>query len=179
MEPAVEPAIIDQLPRPLTRIEHVAFETWKCTGIVPYKYQVDFALALDSGKDVLCVAGTGSGKSLAFVMVLFIRTDTIIWIVSPLNVIENQMAENYRRYGLSAVSVNASTINPQLIKVRFPRIHCHILTTTYRTSKLANTMSLYHPPKRTRMLTSSGNALFLTTLPTSATVQSPTKLTVL
>jgi hypothetical protein len=113
---------------PLTQIEHIAFETWKRTGVVPYKYQVDFTLALDAGRDVVCIAGTGAGKPLAFVMITFIRPDAMVWIVSPLNVIEYKMARNYQKYGISAVSVNASTISPQLLEVSFPRIHCRLFT---------------------------------------------------
>jgi hypothetical protein len=57
-------------------------------------------------------------------MIAFTCPDTMIWIDLPLNIIENQMARNYLRYGLSAVSVNASTISPQLLEVSTLQIHC-------------------------------------------------------
>jgi hypothetical protein len=135
MEPSVGPAIIDSLPLPLTPVQHVAYETWRRTGVVPYKYQLELTLALDSGRDVFCVAGTSSGKSLVFVMIAFIRPNGMIWIVSPLNVIENQIERSYKRYGLSAVSVNASTLAPQLLQVRSPRIHAGFLSRHRRTAR--------------------------------------------
>ncbi|KAF8598992.1 hypothetical protein BDV93DRAFT_408450, partial [Ceratobasidium sp. AG-I] len=72
----------------------------EATGIVPYQYQVNVTAALYSGRDVLCVAGTGSGGTLAFVMICFMRLDAIVWIVSPLNFIENQQNKQFRAWGL-------------------------------------------------------------------------------
>ncbi|KAG9089849.1 hypothetical protein FRC06_001364 [Ceratobasidium sp. 370] len=40
----------------------------------------------------------------------------MVWIVSPLNFIENQQCEQFRVWGLHAVGVNASTITPQLLE---------------------------------------------------------------
>ncbi|KAG8739149.1 hypothetical protein FRC10_006096 [Ceratobasidium sp. 414] len=116
MELAADAATLDNLPRPLTAIDHLIVETYRVTKFVPGVFQLDFALAIDSGLDVLCVASTGSGKSLAFVMNHFLRPDFITWIISPLNVIEHQMAANYNKYDIPAVAVNASTLNPTLLK---------------------------------------------------------------
>ncbi|KAG9097596.1 hypothetical protein FS749_005927 [Ceratobasidium sp. UAMH 11750] len=41
---------------------------------------------------------------------------TIIWIISPLNVIEHQMAANYNKYDIPSMAVNASTLTPTLLK---------------------------------------------------------------
>jgi ATP-dependent helicase YprA (DUF1998 family) len=49
---------------PLTQIEHISFENWKRTGVVTYRYQVKLTLALNAGQDFVCIAGTGTGKSL-------------------------------------------------------------------------------------------------------------------
>ncbi|KAG9084229.1 hypothetical protein FRC06_004159 [Ceratobasidium sp. 370] len=107
---------IEDLPRPLTFRTYVALECYRRTKLVPRRFQVDFALAVDSGQDTVCVAGTGCGMSLAFALIHFFRTDVITWIVSPLNVIENQMSLVYVQYKLKAVAVNASTITEALIK---------------------------------------------------------------
>ncbi|KAG8708262.1 hypothetical protein FRC08_018987 [Ceratobasidium sp. 394] len=116
MEPAIDAATIPNLPRPLTLRNHVILGCIKRTNVVPRVFQVNFALAVYENRDVVCVAGTGSGKSLASILIHFFCPDVITWIVSPLNVIENQMASNYAKYGLKAVAVNASTITPKLIK---------------------------------------------------------------
>ena len=117
MEPAIDPTSIATLPRPFTRIQHALVTARDKTGHIPYKYQLEVALALEASHDVLCVAGTGSGKSLAFVLILFMYPEWILWIVSPLNFIEDQMAKDYGDMGFSATSVNASTLTPKLLKV--------------------------------------------------------------
>ncbi|KDN33838.1 hypothetical protein RSAG8_13071, partial [Rhizoctonia solani AG-8 WAC10335] len=116
MELAILAENIPNLPRPLTLEQQVIVNTWEATGIAPYKYQVRNTLALDAGRDVLCVEGTGSGKTLSFVMLCFHRPEVILWIVSPLNFIENQQAEQFRKWKLRAVSVNSTTIMPNLLK---------------------------------------------------------------
>ncbi|KAH7333617.1 hypothetical protein B0J17DRAFT_721510 [Rhizoctonia solani] len=40
----------------------------------------------------------------------------ILWIVSPLNFIENQQAKQFRKWGLKAVTVNSTTLTPDLLK---------------------------------------------------------------
>lgn len=129
MEPAIEREALDALPRPLTLEQELILRTHGATGKIPYKYQVRNALALCSGRDVLCVAGTGSGKTLSFVMPCFLRSDIITWIVSPLNYIENQQCELFRSWGLRAINVNASTCTPELLKVSVSVIiYCSLLT---------------------------------------------------
>ncbi|KAG8704658.1 hypothetical protein FRC09_003406 [Ceratobasidium sp. 395] len=105
-------------PRPVVpgSRHHIVLECLDRTGYIPRKFQVDFVEAVQSKRDVVCVAGTGSGKSLAFVIVNFFTTDVMTWIVSPLNVIEEQMASDFSKWGLKAVAVNASTMSDQLLK---------------------------------------------------------------
>ncbi|KAF8162176.1 hypothetical protein K438DRAFT_1618567 [Mycena galopus ATCC 62051] len=57
-------------------------------GMIPHDWQVDFAEALLLGLDCTLIAGTGSGKTMPFVMPLFVESDKIIIIISPLNALE-------------------------------------------------------------------------------------------
>ncbi|KAG8784515.1 ATP-dependent DNA helicase sgs1 [Ceratobasidium sp. 428] len=93
--------------------------THKATRRDPYDWQLDIAVALCRGRDVLCLSPTGSGKTLAFVMPCFVEPRTLVWIVSPLNYIEQQQARVFRDdWHLDAVAVNATTSYPGLHKVR-------------------------------------------------------------
>lgn len=106
------PLASDQTPK-----QNLAVLVYEKTTKMPYKYQVEVALALTAGRDVICIAGTGAGKSMAFILPLTLVPKTIIWNISPLNFIRNQMAKNYSDFGLTAVAVNASTITPKLILI--------------------------------------------------------------
>jgi superfamily II DNA helicase RecQ len=62
-------------------------------------------------------------------LILFMLPDTMLWIISPMNYIGNQMAHNYRELGLRAVSVNASTCTPQ------GKIYAHTFASAYCSNK--------------------------------------------
>ncbi|QRW03330.1 Helicase conserved C-terminal domain [Ceratobasidium sp. AG-Ba] len=64
MEPIIEGTDITLLPRPLTVENALIAHTYEATGKIPYKYQHRVALALYNKRDVLCIAGTGMGKTL-------------------------------------------------------------------------------------------------------------------
>lgn len=57
-------------------------------GMVPYDWQIDVSEALLLGMDCTVIAGTGAGKSMPFVMPLFVETNKVIIIISPLNALE-------------------------------------------------------------------------------------------
>ncbi|KAG8721801.1 hypothetical protein FRC08_010138 [Ceratobasidium sp. 394] len=116
MEPALDAAEIPSLPRPLTLEHALILRTYEITGYIPYKYQVRTALALLNAQDVLSIARTDSGKTLPFVMPCFLSAKPIIWIVSPLNYIEEQQCDQFREWGLTAIAVNASTCTPQVLE---------------------------------------------------------------
>lgn len=59
-------------------------------GTTPYDWQVDIAEALLLGMDSVLIAGTGAGKTLPFIMPLFVddsQSKRVI-IISPLNELE-------------------------------------------------------------------------------------------
>ncbi|KAG8699035.1 hypothetical protein FRC08_005541 [Ceratobasidium sp. 394] len=94
-------------------------ETHRSTGRTPFDWQLEMAVALCKGQDVLCLSPTGSGKTLPFVMPCFVDPRTLVWIVSPLNYIEQQQARVFsEEWHLSAVAVNATTSYADLHKMR-------------------------------------------------------------
>ncbi|KAF5314200.1 hypothetical protein D9758_018840 [Tetrapyrgos nigripes] len=60
-------------------------------GMEPYEWQLDVSEALFLGLDCTVIAGTGSGKTMPFVMLLFAAKDKdMVIIISPLNALEAQ-----------------------------------------------------------------------------------------
>ncbi|KDQ05581.1 hypothetical protein BOTBODRAFT_149878 [Botryobasidium botryosum FD-172 SS1] len=88
------------------------------TGLTPYEWQLDVAEALVQDKDAILIAGTGCGKTLAYVMPCFIDPKTTVIIVSPLNALEQNQAAQFSKWGLRATAVNAKTLSetPKLIE---------------------------------------------------------------
>ncbi|KAG6369424.1 hypothetical protein JVT61DRAFT_14909 [Boletus reticuloceps] len=60
----------------------------KCHNRIPYAWQLDSAEAFFLGLDCTVIAGTGSGKSLPFVMPSMICPEKILIVISPLNSLE-------------------------------------------------------------------------------------------
>jgi len=57
-------------------------------GKVPYPWQVDVREALHLGLDCSVIAGTGAGKTMPFIMPLFLDPKKIVIVISPLNALE-------------------------------------------------------------------------------------------
>ncbi|KAI0738168.1 hypothetical protein C8Q80DRAFT_1060062, partial [Daedaleopsis nitida] len=57
----------------------------------PYLWQCHAAIALLKGdRDVVCISGTGSGKTLTFWIPLLFRPNGIQVIITPLNILGTQ-----------------------------------------------------------------------------------------
>lgn len=86
-------------------------------GMVAYDWQVDVSEALLLGLDCSVIAGTGAGKTMPFVMPLFVESNKIIIIISPLNALEEDQASRFKKMGLSSVAVNGDTYSNEVHKV--------------------------------------------------------------
>ncbi|KAF8141803.1 P-loop containing nucleoside triphosphate hydrolase protein [Boletus edulis] len=80
-----------------------------CQNQPPYPWQLDSAEAFFLGLDCIIVAGTGSRKSLPFVMPSMIHPDKILVVILPLNSLESDQAQRCTSMGITAVTVNHST----------------------------------------------------------------------
>ena len=85
--------------------------------MVAYDWQVDVSEALLLGLDCSVIAGTGAGKTMPFVMPLFVESNKIIIVISPLNALEEDQASRFKKMGLSAVAVNGDTYSNEIHKV--------------------------------------------------------------
>ncbi|EPQ50065.1 P-loop containing nucleoside triphosphate hydrolase protein, partial [Gloeophyllum trabeum ATCC 11539] len=91
-------------------------------------------------KDVVCIAGTGSGKTLTFWMPLLFRPDGIQIVVTPLNILGEQNTRELQQNRISAIALNkktatlrnmrdieegkyrAITVNPEILSGRFENL---------------------------------------------------------
>ncbi|KAJ7235802.1 P-loop containing nucleoside triphosphate hydrolase protein [Mycena rebaudengoi] len=81
----------------------------KNDGMIAHDWQIDIGEALHLGVDCSLIAGTGAGKTMPFVMPLFLDSEKIIVIISPLNALEVDMAARFKKMGFSAVAINGDT----------------------------------------------------------------------
>ena len=64
--------------------------TARCPAINPYDWQIDVAEAVALGLDATVIAGTGSGKTLPWALLLLLEEnrEKICLVISPLNELE-------------------------------------------------------------------------------------------
>jgi ATP-dependent helicase YprA (DUF1998 family) len=68
-----------------TRLETLFSEQ---SGFKPYGWQLDVAEAILLGLDCVVIAGTGSGKTIPFMLPLLLHPDKMALIISPLKVLQ-------------------------------------------------------------------------------------------
>ncbi|KAF8989446.1 P-loop containing nucleoside triphosphate hydrolase protein [Cyathus striatus] len=83
-------------------------------GKAPYDWQMDVAEALVLKVDTLCIAGTGAGKTIPFMMPLLLDPSSRALIISPLKILQEEQAARFKKMGITAVAVNKDTWNAQL-----------------------------------------------------------------
>ncbi|KDQ51469.1 hypothetical protein JAAARDRAFT_110465, partial [Jaapia argillacea MUCL 33604] len=97
-------------------------------GKVPHNWQLDIVEALLLGLNCELIAGTGYGKSLAFILPSFVNTKKMVVILYPLNMLELDQARRFHDMGLPTVVVNGETWTSELGKEIKNRKYQVILT---------------------------------------------------
>ncbi|KAH8087851.1 hypothetical protein BXZ70DRAFT_906862 [Cristinia sonorae] len=82
-------------------------------GYRPCLWQLKVARATLEGKDVVCVASTGSGKTLPFWMPLLFRIEGIVVVITPLNLLGTQNKSQLEALGISAIALSSATATAQ------------------------------------------------------------------
>lgn len=91
-------------------------------GKRPCWYQIQIALELRSGRDVVGCARTGAGKTLSFwialLMTLAEGREGMIFVVTALNLLGKQNASELEKIGIKAVALNKETAKTPIFQVR-------------------------------------------------------------
>ncbi|KAJ3964339.1 P-loop containing nucleoside triphosphate hydrolase protein [Lentinula raphanica] len=109
-------------------------------GLSAYTWQIDTAEAILLGLDCSVIAGTGAGKTMPFIIPLFIEREKRVIIISPLNALEEDQAKRFKDMGLRAVAVNGETWNRD-IQTRLKNNEYNVIITS-------PDMALEHDPFR-------------------------------
>ncbi|KAK7059556.1 bloom syndrome [Favolaschia claudopus] len=94
--------------RDLTRLFENSFKK------PPYEWQLDVAEALILGLDSVVIAGTGAGKTIPFMLPLFLHRDKFVLIISPLKILQADQTARFNALGLAAAAVNGDTYNKEM-----------------------------------------------------------------
>lgn len=111
-------------------VEDIQKTTEKVFGRRPCLWQCRVALALLRGdKDVVCISGTGSGKTLCFWIPLLFRPVGIQVIITPLNLLGDQNRQQLEKVGIKALTISGETASYHHFQVRLiylrQRINTH------------------------------------------------------
>lgn len=92
-------------------------QTEKTFGKRPCQFQIELCKAQLRREHIISVAATGSGKTLSYFMPLQFTSDSLVIIVSALNVLGEQFVAEATAAGFPAVSVTAENDNDSTFKV--------------------------------------------------------------
>lgn len=89
-------------------------------GKIAHPWQVNIGEALELGLDCSLLAGTGSGKTIPFVMPLFSQLDKIVIIISPLNALEEDQVRAISAFpALFSLTMSDIKLSPRLFHQNF------------------------------------------------------------
>lgn len=84
-------------------------------------FQIQIALALRRGKNVIGIAATGAGKTLSFWIALLMALeegrDSMVVVVTPLNLLGKKSVEELKVAGISALAVDSKSATSQAFMV--------------------------------------------------------------
>ncbi|KIK12390.1 hypothetical protein PISMIDRAFT_45357, partial [Pisolithus microcarpus 441] len=97
----------------LPSLSNIRTSTQQFFGVRPCLWQLKVAETILKGdNDVICVAGTGMGKTLTFWMPLLVRENGIQIVVTPLNLLGKQNVACLMKAGIQAISISGETATP-------------------------------------------------------------------
>ena len=86
---------------PVPSLLDIYARTYNVFGIRPCLWQIKVTeTLLQGGKDIICIAGTGMGKTLTFWMPLLFQSGGIQIVVTPLNLLGKQNVASLARAGI-------------------------------------------------------------------------------
>ena len=101
--------------------------THEIFGVRPCLWQVKVATAILHGdKDVICMAGTGMGKTLTFWIPLLFRPGGIQIVVTPLNLLGKQNTTSLAKAGIRAIPIYSGTATPANFRVSCTCYHTNV-----------------------------------------------------
>jgi len=105
---------------PVPSLLDIRTRTHNVFGIQPCLWQIKVTeTLLKGGKDVICIAGTGMGKTLTFWMPLLFRSGGIQIIVTPLNLLGKQNVASLARAGIRTIAISSETASPANFQVSY------------------------------------------------------------
>ncbi|KAG6848143.1 hypothetical protein H0H93_002999 [Arthromyces matolae] len=77
--------------------------------LTPRRFQIQAAIAIQKGRDILVRAGTGYGKTLAMILPALLNPERVVITISPLRLIQQNHLQEFTKYGVPTLVVNKDT----------------------------------------------------------------------
>ena len=91
-------------------VAQITAKTLEVLGRSPCLWQCQVAQAqLRGDKDIICISGTGSGKTLTFWIPLLFRPEGIQIVITPLNLLGSQNAADLEKVGIRGIALSGKT----------------------------------------------------------------------